>query len=217
MKTARMWIAASLCAAAIGCQNKLHDENQALWKQNRELQARLGEASAQPKTDPGQLASLQQQIAERDAKIVELQNQLRQPTAGAPSDPSLAGIETSYDAKAGTMTVNLPGDVLFDSGKATLKESAKSTLNKVVSALKKDYSGKRVLVEGHTDSDPIARTKDKYQDNLDLSAARARSVAQYLVSQGVSPRLIGLQALADTKPRTNKANSRRVELVVATR
>src|SRR5439155_6198907 len=138
--------------------NKMHDENQALWQQNRELQARLSESQTQPKAAPAdnaQLASLQQQLADRDAKIQELQNQLQQPAPGQAKDPNLAGIETSYDPKAGTMTVNLPGDVLFDAGKATLKDSAKTTLNKVVAALKKDYANKKVLVEGHTDNDPI--------------------------------------------------------------
>ena len=86
---------------------------------------------------------------------------------------SLAGIEVTKDEKAGTVTVNVPGDVLFLSGQAELKESAKGTLNKVVSALKKDYAGKHILVQGYTDKDPISRTKDKWTDNLDLSAARA--------------------------------------------
>jgi chemotaxis protein MotB len=218
MTTARMWITAALVcagAAATGCQNKLHDENQALWKQNRELQARLNDASAS-KADSAQLAQYQQQLADRDAKIAELQAQLRQPTPGTNS-PGIAGIETSYDAKAGTMTVNLPGDVLFDSGRATLKESAKATLNKIASALRKDYSGKKVMIVGHTDSDPISRTKDKWEDNLDLSAGRARTVSQYLISQGVSSHLIGLRAYGNTAPRSNKSASRRVEIVVAMR
>ena len=35
------------------------------------------------------------------------------------------------------MTVNVPGDVLFDAGRATLKDSSKGTLNKIVSAIEK--------------------------------------------------------------------------------
>ena len=56
-----------------------------------------------------------------------------------------------------------PGDVLFAPGKADLKESAKATLNKIANAVKKDYGGKRLLVQGYTDRDPIARTKDKWE------------------------------------------------------
>src|SRR5438067_414074 len=69
----------ALVLAGGGCQNKLHDENVALWQQNRELQSRLSESQSQPKAAPttadsAQLASLQQQLADRDAKIAELQN-----------------------------------------------------------------------------------------------------------------------------------------------
>ena len=88
---------------------------------------------------------------------------------------------------------------------------------KFAAALKKDYSGKKVFVVGHTDSDPIAKTKGIWDDNLDLSAARARAVHKYLVDQGVPPKLLGMRAMADTDPRPNKNQSRRVEIVVSTR
>jgi chemotaxis protein MotB len=210
-----------LCVAGTGCQNKLQDENQSLWRQNRELQSRNRELEAErdARADPNQVTSLQQQVAQRDQQIADLQNQLRAPQPGntAPANDSLAGIEVTKDEKAGTVTVNLPGDILFPPGQAELKESAKATLNKVASAIKKDYSGKRLHVQGYTDKDPISRTKNKWEDNLDLSAARARAVATYLSSQGVDTKHIGLQAFGDTMPKSSKDKSRRVEIVVLTR
>jgi flagellar motor protein MotB len=203
---------------AVGCQNKMHDENISLHRQNRELQAKNIELEQEltRRPDQAQVASMQQEIANRDAKIAELQAQLRQPSPGQ-ADNGLGGIEVTRDDRAGTVTVNLPGDVLFDSGKADLKPSARTTLNKVVAAIRREYPGKRVLVDGYTDTDPISRTKDKWQDNLDLSAARARSVSRYLVEQGLDPKLVGPRAFGDTKPRTSKAGSRRVEVVVSAR
>jgi flagellar motor protein MotB len=211
----------------MGCQSKIHDENKALWQQNRELQADKNrmQSDLASRPDPAQMQAMQQQLAERDAKIAELQNQLRQPapppvgasTAAAPVDNSLQGIEVTHDDKAGTVTVNLPGDVLFSSGQSDLKGSAKTTLNKVVAALQKDYAGKRVIVKGYTDSDPITHTKDRYKDNLDLSAARARTVAEYLRQQGISGKQLGLQAFGETVPKGNKDRSRRVEIVVSAR
>jgi len=210
-----------LCVAGVGCQNKVQDENTSLWRQNRELQARNRqlEAERDARADPNQLTSLQQQLSQRDQQIADLQNQLRAPQPGAsePANDSLAGIEVTKDEKAGTVTVNVPGDVLFVSGQAELKESAKATLNKVASAIKKSYGGKKILVQGYTDKDPISRTKDKWTDNLDLSAARARAVATYLASQGVDTKKVGLQAFGDTSPKTSKEKSRRVEIVVLTR
>jgi outer membrane protein OmpA-like peptidoglycan-associated protein len=195
----------------------LHEENKALWQQNRELQARNLEMANGPQADNAQLAAMQGQIAERDAKIAELQAQLREPTAGQAGDPGIAGIETSYNQATGDMTVNVPGDVLFDAGRATLKDSSKSTLNKIAAAIKRDYAGKHVFVDGHTDPDPIAKTKGMWQDNLDLSAARARAVAQYLTSQGLATRNVDTRAFGSTVPKKSKEASRRVEIVVATR
>jgi chemotaxis protein MotB len=202
----------------LGCQNKLYDENKALRAHAQALQAQNLELANQPKADSAQVASLQSQIAERDAKIADLQNQLRQPTAGQPNDPQIAGIETSYNATTGNMTVNVPGDVLFDAGRATLKESSKGTLNKIAAAIKKDYAGKHVYVDGHTDNDPIVKTKGMWQDNLDLSAARARSVTKYLTEQGgLDAKLVDARAYGSTVPKKTKETRRRVEIVVATR
>ena len=72
-------------------------------------------------------------------------------------------------------------------------------------------------MQGYTDTDPITRTKEMWKDNLDLSAARARTVAQYLASQGIATHEIGLQAFGDTMPKNSKDRSRRVEIVVQTR
>ena len=94
--------------------------------------------------------------------------------------------------------------MLFASGSADLKQSAKSTLDKVIGAIKKDYPGKLVIVRGYTDTDPIVKTKDKWEDNLDLSAARARTVAKYLTMQGLDQKHVGMQALADTDPKGSR-------------
>ncbi|MGH7178417.1 MAG: hypothetical protein ACREJC_13645, partial [Tepidisphaeraceae bacterium] len=129
-----------LIAAGTGCQNKLHDENKALWQQNRELQGKLDESDAKLRVapDPSQYATMQQELAARDQQIADLKSQLQRPAPGSPLDPALAGIEVTRDERAGTMTINLPGDVLFAPGSAALKESAKTTLNKLITAVKKD-------------------------------------------------------------------------------
>ena len=205
-----------------GCQNKLYDENVALHNQNRELQQKLTESEMKQHSTPDtsqQMANMQQELNARDAKIAELQAQLANPAPNAPAEESnlLKGIEVTRDDRAGTMTVNLPGDVLFSSGSAELKSSAKSTLDKICGAIKKDYNGKRVIVQGYTDTDPISKTKDKWEDNLDLSAGRARAVAKYLTQQGIDAKNVGLQAYGETMPKGGKDRSRRVEIVIATR
>lgn len=208
-----------LACLGTGCQNKIHDENVALHRQNRELQARLNETEMRlaQAPNPNDMARLQSELAARDQQIADLQNQLRTPPPGQPTDPALAGIEVTRDDRAGTLTVNIPGDVLFTSGQAELKDSSKKTLDRIIKAIRSDYAGKKVMVDGHTDSDPISRTKDKWKDNLDLSAARARIVADYLTSAGLDRKSVSPRAFADTTPKGSKAASRRVEIVVKTR
>ena len=214
MSHLRMGLAAValLSFLTIGCQNKVHDEMLAARQQSMELQDQLNQARAN-QSDPQQIAALQGEIAARDAKIAELESQLRQPTPGV-NAPGIAGIETSYNAATGQMTVNLPGDVLFDSGRATLKDSARSTLDKVAGALKGDYAGKRIFVDGHTDSDPINKTKGQWEDNWHLASMRANAVRKYLVDKGVDPKLVALRSFGPNAPRGSKDASRRVEIVV---
>lgn len=223
LRTAGPWLPLGLlCIAGVGCQSKLQQENLRLYDQNRELQARLIENDTKLRAAPSQsdLSMAQAEIRARDERIKqleELQASLQKPTPGVAPDPGLAGIKTTYDPAAGTVTVNLPGDVLFDPGKAVVKSSAAGTLDKIVDAVNKSYRGKTVMVEGFTDSDPITKTRDQWDDNWDLSYARAKAVSQYLTGHGVDEKVVAIVANGANKPKGSKPASRRVEIVVSTR
>lgn len=206
--------------SAAGCQNALHDDNLKLHSQNRELQSRVdsleGELGKRP--DASQVAGMQGQLAERDARIADLEKQLKTQPADEPPTPGIEGIETEFNKSSGELTVRVPGDVLFGSGDATLKSGAKSTLDKVAAALKSDYAGKPLRVEGHTDSDPLVKTKSTWQDNRNLSLARALAVTRYLEGKGVDPKLIATSGFGQYHPRgSDKSKNRRVEIVVLTK
>ena len=200
--------------AGTGCANRMHDENVQLHHQNRELQAQLDakrasgdegmtEAPAPQQPAPQQPAQAPQPVATR-------------PVTQTPPPIDIPGTTTEQNVAAGTMTVRVPGDVLFDPGKATVREQAKPTLDKVAAALKKDYSGKQIRVEGHTDSDPIKVSR--WKSNQELSVARADAVKQYLVSKGVDANMVSVQGFGSDKPKSSdKALNRRVEIVVVTR
>ena len=224
MKRAWTGLFPLVAIGALGCQNKLYDENQQLRQQNVELQDQLHQKDTDLAGRPqsSDLTTLQGQIADRDKQIADLQAQVNKPAPGEapPTDNGggFGGIIVSRDARAGTITVNVPGDVLFASGDAAVKSSAKATLDKIAGIIKKEFAGKRIYVDGYTDTDPITRTKSKWKDNLDLSAARARSVADELTTEGgVEKHLVGTRAFGDTAPLGSKTKSRRVEIVVLTK
>ena len=65
----RSWMIISLLGmvgiSSMGCQNKVHDENQALWKENRELRAKLSDTEGRLRAAPDatQMASMHRHIA----------------------------------------------------------------------------------------------------------------------------------------------------------
>lgn len=233
LRSAALTVAAlGLGFLATGCTSSMYDENQALHKQNNELQAELDQARARLSDTEGRLSKAPDEatVAQQQARIKELEDQLRQaqtaaPAPGAPAtaapaarpDPALAGIEATYDKARGTLTVNLPGEILFQSGQAVLKDSAKPTLDKIAAAIKKDYANKTIFIDGHTDADPIVRTKAQWEDNWDLAGARANAVRRYLTDHGVNSKTVNLRAFGPNHPKKDKASSRRVEIVVQVR
>lgn len=100
--------------------------------------------------------------------------------------------------------------VTFDLNSADLTENAKTNLRKVAAALDDDrLSTAAFRVEGHTD----ARGSEKYNDTL--SDARAASVADFLVAEGVSTSRITAVGLGEGDPRVPDPFdpiNRRVEL-----
>lgn len=74
--------------------------------------------------------------------------------------------------------LTLSGNLLFDSGKAQLKDGAISTLDKLGDILKY-YEKYKIQIIGYTDTVPN-NGGGKYDDNWELSSGRAYSVLKYL-------------------------------------
>lgn len=131
------------------------------------------------------------------------------------------GMDVTFDAAAGTITVTLQSQLLFSAGKATLKKSTISELDHIYGVLQQRYGAMPVDVVGHTDSDPIR--KSGWKDNWELSAERALSVLRYLENKGMRPDQIRAVAagasvpIASNSTKEGKSRNRRVEIVVRTR
>ncbi|WP_131196490.1 peptidoglycan -binding protein [Lichenihabitans psoromatis] len=82
-------------------------------------------------------------------------------------------------------------EVLFDVGQSTINPDGRSELDKLASAvieLEREIPPEIpwiMRVDGHTDKRPI--TSPQFKTNWDLSASRAISVVEYLVTKGVDP------------------------------
>lgn len=116
----------------------------------------------------------------------------------------------------GRVSIGVNNSVTFSSGSTKLLDSSHKVLRKVADVLKGQFAGKRFYIEGHTDTDPINKTKDQFTSNRHLSAMRADAVASFLIQQGVPPSSIVIVGFGEHDPRDSKtkAQNRRVEIVV---
>ena len=116
------------------------------------------------------------------------------------------------------MVISLPGTDSFSSGKAVLKSTAKPVLDSVVKVLTTIIGG-TVIVEGHSDSRPLAYN-EIHGSNWDLSSARAAAVAEYMLSKNGFGHPVMVSGLADTRPVADnqspegRALNRRIEIIL---
>jgi chemotaxis protein MotB len=116
------------------------------------------------------------------------------------------------------LVITFVAEVLFDSGKAKLRNDSLSKLNKVVDVLNTTVSDLNIGIEGHTDNQPIK--KSGWKTNWELSTARALSVLHYLSEKGVNEPRLAATGYGEYKPvatndtREGRQKNRRVEIVI---
>lgn len=124
--------------------------------------------------------------------------------------------EIDVDFTSQYVQLQMNGALLFDSGRAVLKNEAKDILSKVGDILE-NYSDSLIEIVGHTDNVPISNSQ--FRDNMDLSYYRARAVMDYLLANKDIPREIvqtsgrGEDApIASNETAEGRAMNRRVEI-----
>jgi outer membrane protein OmpA-like peptidoglycan-associated protein len=111
-------------------------------------------------------------------------------------------------------TILSMSDILFETGKATLKQELKENLAAIGAILQSLLTESEVIVEGHTDNVGSADYNQK------LSEQRAAAVMQYLIERGIEATRLesvgyGLtKPVADNGTEEGRAKNRRVELVI---
>jgi type VI secretion system protein ImpK len=112
-------------------------------------------------------------------------------------------------------TVTLIGSDMFGSGSANVNPSYRDTLDRVAAALNKVRG--RVMVVGHTDDQPIKSFT--FHDNVELSRARAVSVATILKGKMEFPESVSWNGVGSSQPLVppsdpdSRARNRRVEII----
>ena len=103
-------------------------------------------------------------------------------------------------------------------GRANLKSNSDRLLDDLADAIRQEYTGHLVTIEGHTDSDPI--TRSRWKSNHELSLARAMAVYHALRRRGVPEAQLAVAGfganspIASNRTTEGKAKNRRIEVVV---
>lgn len=208
--------AAAACITALlgGCNTVSQADYDNAIAENEELRDRLASAQDLLEQSEEDKADLYEENRDLSADLSRAQ----QAAATAPAGNSDAGFSSaSGPAGGGTygtrdVILSVAGDILFDTAQVTIKQTGQRELDRIARLIMTQYPANTIRVEGYTDPDPIRRSH--WKTNERLSSERALAVEAYLVSRGIDTDRIYSAAMGPAKPKSSKAESRRVEIVI---
>jgi chemotaxis protein MotB len=212
-----------LTAQALAQIELLNQQIVALRKQIQALENSLGDSDKRDKAAQAQIADLGQRLNVALAKRVQELAQYRsnffgelKKTLGDRDDIQIVGDRFVFQS-----------EIFFESGSADLGAEGLVQLDKLAQALL-DLEGRIpreinwvLRIDGHTDARPISTPT--FASNWELSAARAISVAKYLVGRGVQPNRLAaagfgqFQPIAPGNSEADLRRNRRIELKLTER
>lgn len=216
--------------------NQLNAANGDLTKQLNDAKAHVADLEAKLRAAGVDLQAKDQEVSKLSSTLEEREKALAEYKARAAkleairarfellrkklNELTKLGLEVHI--RRNRMMISLPGDVLFDTGKDSLKKDGEEILKKVAAVIKNDKSlyERDYQVAGHTDNQPLQG--GVFHDNWGLSLMRARQVLLYLVGKngGMSTQHWSAAGFADTDPVANNATkdgqqkNRRCDIIV---
>ena len=214
----------SLSADALTRVALLNQQLRALRRQIAALEEALDASQARDEESQTQLADLGRRLNVALARRVQILNRFRSDFFGRLRDilAERAGIEVVGDRFV------FQSEVLFPTGSADLNEAGEgelTTLANELTALEGEIPDDIdwvLRVDGHTDARPLSGA-GRFESNWDLSAARAISVVQHLIEEGVPPQRLVAAGFGEFQPlvaeETEEAyeRNRRIELKLTQR
>lgn len=131
-----------------------------------------------------------------------------------PATPVYTGPTLPIAQSERGVQIFLPSSALFESGKSSLNVTESAAYLERVAVLINTKTDKNVILEGHTDN------LGNEALNLELSEARARSVREALIAQGIDAKRLSTAGYSFNRPVASNANdegrklNRRVEVVI---
>jgi chemotaxis protein MotB len=192
--------------------SSLSTQNSQLGQQTAAQQNKLTQSQKDLQQQQQRLEQLQNLLNQQKEASQELKNKMADALKGFNSN------ELSVYQKDGKVYVSLSEQLLFPSGSAVVNPKGVDALSKLAAVLNLN-SDVAVNIEGHTDSIPI---RGRYQDNWDLSTARANAIVRILVNNyKVDPaRVISsghsyYEPVASNSTPEGRAKNRRTDIILS--
>jgi chemotaxis protein MotB len=190
----------------------LNKERVKLLNDASSKQSQLTKSGQELLTQRKKLEQLQALMDQQKMAIEEIRRKMANALTGFKSN------ELTVSTKNGKVYVSLQENLLFPSGSAVVNPKGKEALAKLAEVLNVNPEI-TVDIEGHTDSIPI---RGKYQDNWDLSLARAASIVRILtIDYKVGPERVVASGHSQYEPiQTNstaegRAQNRRTDIILS--
>lgn len=170
---------------------------------------RMSEGSEKEEEDDAVSEVEQQKLEQSEQMAEEIEEMLTQ-------NDVIDAVEIDFTSQYVVLTLN--GALLFDSGKADIRDESMPVVDTIGEMLK-SYTDNIIEIEGHTDNVPIHT--QRFKNNNELSSARALAVAEfYIESKGIDPAKLKYSGrgeyvpVADNGTVEGRAQNRRVEIKV---
>jgi len=197
----------------------LQERAAVMEKDNDALLEEMATLSAEHEELARKIAQCRKEAEEREQSMEPVTDTYR--TLVARLSPEIDQGNIRIDQTDTRLKLNLVDKILFPSGSATLDEKGKRILEKVGYALK-ETKDRRIMIEGHTDDEPLSvELKKTFRSNWDLSAKRAAAVVHHLQEKtGIDPRLLSATGysmyspIAKNDSPENRRLNRRIDIVL---
>ena len=213
-------------AAATAEKNAQAAELSTLRAQSADLMKQVGDLTRMSAANAENMEKTLESISEKDMTITRLQDAMNRKDSvnfalvsslkGALGDLSDDDVQISVEK--GVVYVNLSDKLMFRPGSAYVSKDAKTVLGKVAKIMDAK-PGLEVLVEGHTDTDPIAT--ECVKDNWELSVRRATNIVRVLTDDfNIEPARLTAAGRGEYVPvasndtREGRAANRRTRIVI---
>jgi chemotaxis protein MotB len=182
--------------------------------ENHQTGLSINPSSKKTETVPKMQQHVQSNPPTRSKEEIEL-DQLKEKLEKYIADNGLNAVVTLEDTKRG-VEVTLKEVILFDSGKANLKENSFHTMDGLVGLI--NTVPNPISIEGYTDNVPVG--KSGFSSNWELSSARAVSVLHYFEEKKIAIERLQFTGYGESHPlypndtNEHRQENRRVTIVV---